>query len=144
MLIAGLIGALTVTWVRRRRRAARADEAARGGRDRAPGRHSRAQPPPLPDLPRPLDSGPPRTPPRAAIGAGSAWVSANPSARPSSGRPQDGPLPPWEQSPSLFASAPVPKSPPPWPLSSTGPMYIWNPAATTGPLPLVEEEDQDH
>ena len=144
VLIAGLIGALTVTWVRRRRRAARADDAARDGRVRGPGRHSRAQPPPLPALlQRPPDPGPPPAPPRAAIGAGSAWVSANPSARPSAGRPGDGPLPPWEQSPSLFASAPVPKAPPPWPLSSTGPMYVWNPAATTGPLQPVEEEDQD-
>jgi subtilisin family serine protease len=142
VLIAGLIGALTVTWVRRRRRAARADDAARDGRGRGPGRHSRAQPPPRPALQRPPDPGP-RTPPRAAIGAGSAWVSANPSARPSAGRPAGGPLPPWEQSPSVFASAPVPKAPPPWPLSSTGPMYVWNPAATTGPLRPVEEEDQD-
>jgi subtilisin family serine protease len=143
VLIAGLIAALTVTWVRRRRRAARAHEAARDGRDRGPGRHSRAQPPPVPAVQRPPDPGWPPTPPRAAIGAGSAWVSANPSARPSAGRPTDGPLPPWEQSPSVFASAPVPKAPPPWPLSSTGPMYVWNPAATTGPLRPVEEEDQD-
>ena len=145
VLIAGLIGALTVTWARRRRRAARADEAARGGRDRGPGRHSRAQPPAPPAVPRPPGPGWPPAPPRPAIGAGSAWVSANPSTRPSSGRPEDGPLAPWEQSPSLFASAPAPKDPPPWPLSSTGPMYVWNPGATTGPLrPVEEEEDQDH
>jgi hypothetical protein len=144
VLIAGLIGALTVTWVRRRRRAARADDAARAGRGRGPGRHSRAQPPPLPALPRPPDpSWLPSTPPRAAISAGSAWVSANPSTRPSSGRPEDGPLAPWELSPSVFASAPTPKAPPPWPLSSTGPMYVWNPNATTGPLRPVEEEGQD-
>ena len=143
VLIAGLIGALTVTWVRRRRRAARADDAAREGRGRGPGRHSRAQPPPPPALQPPPDPGP-RTPPRAAIGAGSAWVSANPSARPSAGRRAgDGALPPWEQPPSVSASAPVPKAPPPWPLSSSGPMYVWNPAATTGPLRPVEEEDQD-
>jgi subtilisin family serine protease len=143
VLIAGLICALAVTWVRRRRRAARADDAARDGRIRGPGRHSRDQPPTGPTLQRPPDPGSPPTPPRAAIGAGSAWVSANPSARPSAGRPADGPLPPWEQPPSVFASAPVPKAPPPWPLSSTGPMYVWNPAATTGPLPPVEEEDQE-
>ena len=142
MLIAGLIGALTVTWVRRRRRAARADDAARDGRGRGPGRHSRDQPPPVPAFQQPPAPGWPRTPPRAAIGAGSAWVSANPSNRPSPGRP-DGPLPPWEESPSAFASAPAPKAPPPWPLSSSGPMYVWNPAATTGPLQPVEEEDQD-
>jgi len=44
----------------------------------------------------------------------------------------------------VFAAAPTPKAPPPWPLSSTGPMYVWNPAATTGPLrPVEEEEDQE-
>jgi subtilisin family serine protease len=143
VLIAGLICALAVTWVRRRRRSARADDAARDGRSRGPGRHSRDQPPAGPALQRPPDPGWPRIPPRAAIGAGSAWVSANPSARPSASRPADGPLPPWEQSPSLFASAPVPKAPPPWPLSSSGPMYVWNPNATTGPLRPVEEEDQE-
>ena len=126
-------------------------EAVRAGRR---GRPRRPRPRPRPSLARPAagrarpSSGRPtpawpRTPPRAAIGAGSAWVSANPSARPSPGRADDGPLPPWEQSPSLFASAPVPKAPPPWPLSSTGPMYVWNPAATTGPLRPVEEEDQE-
>jgi hypothetical protein len=143
VLIAGLVCALAVTWVRRRRRSARADDAARDGRGRGPGRHSRDLPPAGPALQRPPDPGWPQTPPRAAIGAGSAWVSANPSTRPSTGRSGDEPLPPWEQSPSLFASAPVPKAPPPWPLSSSGPMYVWNPAATTGPLRPVEEEDQE-
>ena len=143
VLIAALICALTVTWLRRRVRSARADDAARDGRSRGPGRHSRDQPPAAPAVLRPPALGLPPTPPRAAIGAGSAWVSANPSARPGSGRAQDAPLAPWEESPSVFASAPVPKAPPPWPLSSTGPMYVWNPAATTGPLRPVEEEDQE-
>ena len=143
VLIAGLACALAVTWVRRRRRSARADDAARDGRGRGPGRHSRDLPPAAPAFERPPDPGWPRTPPRAAIGAGSAWVSANPSARPSRARADDEPLPPWEQSPSVFASAPVPKAPPPWPLTSSGPMYVWNPAATTGPLSPVEEEDQE-
>ena len=144
VLIAGLVCALAVTWVRRRRRSARADDAARDGRGRGPGRHSRDLPPAGPALQRPPDPVWPLTPPRAAIGAGSAWVSANPSTRPSPGRKGDEPLPPWEQSPSLFASAPAPKAPPPWPLSSSGPMYVWNPAATTGPLrPVEEEEDQE-
>ena len=143
VLIAALICALTVTWLRRRVRSARADDAARDGRSRGPGRHSRDQPPAAPAVLRPPALGLPPTPPRAAIGAGSAWVSANPSARPGPGRAQDAPLAPWEESPSVFASAPVPKAPPPWPLSSTGPMYVWNPAATTGPLRPVEEEDQE-
>ena len=142
-LIAALICALTVTWLRRRMRSARAAEAARDGRSRGPGRHSRDQPPAGPTGPRPPVLGLPPAPPRAAIGAGSAWVSANPSARPGSGRAADAPLAPWEESPSVFASAPAPKAPPPWPLSSTGPMYVWNPAATTGPLRPVEDEDQE-
>ena len=48
VLIAALICALTVTWLRRRVRSARADEAARDGRSRGPGRHSRDQPPACP------------------------------------------------------------------------------------------------
>ena len=150
-LIAVLVGALTVTWARRRRRAAQADEAAREGRPRGPGRHSRALPPAPPAPPTvqtsaapwPGAAGGPPAPPRAAIGAGSAWVSPNPSVRPGPGRPPDAPLAPWEQSPSAFAAAPVPKAPPPWPLSSTGPMYVWNPDATTGPHPRIVEEDQE-
>jgi subtilisin family serine protease len=136
VLIAGLICALAVTWLRRRVRSARAAEAARAGRGRGPGRHSRDQPPAPPAGQHPQDAGWPRTP-RAAIGAGSVWDSATPAARPGAAGPSDGPLPPWEQSPAAFAAAPVPKAPPPWPLSSSGPMYVWNPDATTGPLNTV-------
>ena len=142
VLIAALLSALAVAWVARRRRSARAAEAARSGRDRGPGRHSRAQLPATPTLPPRPDPGRPPTPPQAAIGAGSAWVSANPSTRPPAGRPADAPLAPWEQSPAVFASAPVPKAPPPWPLSSSGPMYVWNPAATTGPLRPAREREE--
>jgi hypothetical protein len=134
VLIAGLICALTVTGVRRRVRSARAAEAARAGRGRGPGRHSRDQPPALPAIAPPPGAGWPQNPPRAAIGAGSVWDNATPAPRPNAARAADGPLPPWEQPPSVFASAPVPKAPPPWPLSSSGPMYVWNPDATTGPL----------
>jgi subtilisin family serine protease len=144
ILIAGLICALAVTWVRRRVRSARAADAARDGRSRGPGRHSRVQPPEPPVAP--LSQNPiwPSTPPRTAIGAGSAWVSANPSTRPAAGRPEDGPLPPWEQPPTALGAGPVAKAPPPWPLSSTGPMYVWNPAATTGPpRPAEQEETQE-
>jgi subtilisin family serine protease len=143
VLIAALLSALTVTWVGRRRRSSRAADAARSGRERGPGRHSRAQLPAVPTPPQRADPGWPQTPPRAAISAGSAWVSANPRTRPPAGRPDGGPLPPWEQSPSVFASAPVPKAPPPWPLSSSGPMYVWNPAATTGPLRPVEDQEEE-
>jgi subtilisin family serine protease len=144
VLIVALVTALTVTAIRRRRRSARAADAARSGRDRGPGRHSRAQLPAVPTPPQRPDPGWPPTPPRAAIGPGSAWVSANPSTRSPAGRPSDAQLAPWEQSPTVLASAPVPKAPPPWPLSSSGPMYVWNPAATTGPLrPLEEQENQE-
>ena len=134
VLIAGLVCALTVTWVRRRRRSARADDAARDGRGREP----------RPSLARPAAG---QAGPAAAARSGLA-------PHPAAGRHRRGQRlgerqperpavaragrltrrwPPWEQSPSVFASAPAPKAPPPWPLSSTGPMYVWNPAATTGP-----------
>jgi Subtilase family len=138
VLIAGLICALAVTGVRRRVRSARAGESTRAARGRGPGRHSRDQAPAPPAIAPPPGAGWPRTPPRHAIVAGSVWDSATPSARPNATRPADGPLPPWEQSSDVFASAPVPKAPPPWPLSSSGPMYVWNPDATTGPLNTVD------
>jgi subtilisin family serine protease len=134
VLIAGLICALAVTWLRRRLRSRRAPASARAGRDRGPGRHSRAQPPAPPTIQLLPEAGWQRTPPRAAIGAGSVWESATPAPRRNAARAADAPLPPWEQSPAVLASAPVPKAPPPWPLSSSGPMYVWNPDATTGPL----------
>jgi hypothetical protein len=30
----------------------------------------------------------------------------------------------------------------PWPVSTTGPMYVWNPAAT-GPIAAVGDDDDD-
>ena len=72
VLIAGLICALAVTWVRRRRRAARADDAARDGRGRGPGRHSRDLPPAGPALQRPPDPGWPPPPRRAPPSARAA------------------------------------------------------------------------
>jgi subtilisin family serine protease len=134
VLIAGLICALAVTWLRRRVRSRRAAASTRASRERGPGRHSRAQPPATPAIQVLHDAGWPRTPPRTAIVAGSVWDSATPASRPNAARAADAPLAPWEQSPAVFASAPVPKAPPPWPLSSSGPMYVWNPDATTGPL----------
>jgi hypothetical protein len=52
----------------------------------------------------------------------------------------DHPVPPWEQSPAEFATAP-PRDVEPWPISTTGPMYVWNPAAT-GPIVAVSTEDE--
>jgi hypothetical protein len=56
-------------------------------------------------------------------------------------RPTDTPLAPWEQSPADFATAPPQPEVGSWPVSSTGPMYVWNPAATTAPLPVVEDDE---
>jgi hypothetical protein len=53
--------------------------------------------------------------------------------RPSSVRASE--LPPWEQPASAYAAAPTPASPPEWTVSNGGPMYVWNPAATTAPVP---------
>jgi subtilisin family serine protease len=136
VLIAGLICALAVTWVRRRLRSSDPNRAARS---REPGRHSRAMPLAPPPVLLPPGGGWPRNPPPPAIIAGSVWANANSGPRPEAGRPADAPLPPWEQSPAVLASAPVPKGQPPWPLSSSGPMYVWNPDATTGPLNTVRE-----
>jgi subtilisin family serine protease len=51
-------------------------------------------------------------------------------------------LPPWEQSPAEFATAPATDDLAPWAVSSTGPMYVWNPAATTGPLSAISDDEE--
>jgi hypothetical protein len=63
---------------------------------------------------------------------------ALPAAQPEA-RPADTPLAPWEQSPADFATAPPQPDVGSWPVSSTGPMYVWNPAAT-GPLNAIDDE----
>jgi len=40
-------------------------------------------------------------------------------------------IPPWEESPAEFATAPLPPDPPPWSASTTGPMYVWIPPDET-------------
>jgi hypothetical protein len=52
------------------------------------------------------------------------------------------PLAPWERSPADFATAPAVDDVAPWPVSTTGPMYVWNPAAT-GPIAAVGDDDDD-
>lgn len=47
------------------------------------------------------------------------------------------PVAPWERDPAEFATARPHDQAPGWPASSTGPMYVWNPAATTGPLSIA-------
>ena len=57
--------------------------------------------------------------------------------------------PPWELAPGEYAATPLAADFPDWSPSSTGPMYVWNPATATGPQPVlpsdaaVEDENQD-
>jgi hypothetical protein len=54
------------------------------------------------------------------------------------------PLAPWERSPTGFDSAPTADNPAPWPGSNTGPMYVWNPNATTAPFRVIaDDSDSD-
>jgi hypothetical protein len=45
--------------------------------------------------------------------------------------------PPWELAPGKYAAAPLAPEFPDWSPSSTGPMYVWNPATATGPQPIL-------
>jgi subtilisin family serine protease len=88
--------------------------------------------------PRPAGNPPwqPATPPRSP-GALPEMLPAQPALE--SGRK---PLAPWEQSPADFtAAAPPVDDLANWPISSTGPMYVWNPAAT-GPIPVSEDDEE--
>jgi len=144
-LIAFLIAALMLTRIQSRRRDTRR------GHSSHP-RHSRNQPyPPLAlEAPRPA----PR-PDGAAISgvvrsgtdwlaapAGSSFAARSPTphrALPAAPSPE-APLAPWERSPEDFAMAPLPQDAP-WPVSNTGPMYIWNPSAT-GPQQALDPDDE--
>jgi hypothetical protein len=77
----------------------------------------------------------PAAPPRDPA-APPAMLPAQPALEPA--RP---PLAPWEQSPADFATAPPLDDVAPWPVSSTGPMYVWNPAAS-GPMPVARDEGE--
>jgi hypothetical protein len=79
---------------------------------------------------------PPRTVPSARVLPPARTLPAAPPEA----KPADTPLAPWEQSPADFAKAPPQPDDGSWPVSSTGPMYVWNPSAT-GPLQAVEEDD---
>lgn len=139
MLITAILGALTVARIRRRSRSARPP---RGERPGHAARHARTpavprQPPG--SLPRPGTSAgvfPAIAAPARGVGAifaaptivagRGAWETA-PTTQPGQ-QAAETQLPPWEQSPSEFEIALLPPQAPPWPVSSTGPMYIWNPA----------------
>jgi hypothetical protein len=53
------------------------------------------------------------------------------------------PLAPWERSPEEFAVAPPIDDQAPWPISTTGPMYVWNPATATGPLIAIPSDEDE-
>jgi hypothetical protein len=52
------------------------------------------------------------------------------------------PLAPWERSPTDFDSASTTDNPAPWPGSNTGPMYVWNPNATTAPFHVIDTDSK--
>ncbi|HET9079262.1 MAG TPA: S8 family serine peptidase [Trebonia sp.] len=93
--------------------------------------------------------GPPRRP---QPGENPPWQPATPPRDPASppamlpaqtaAEKPGPPLTPWEQSPEDFAVAPPADDLAPWPVASTGPMYVWNPATATGPI-LVVNDNQD-
>jgi subtilisin family serine protease len=76
----------------------------------------------------------PATPPRSP-GELPAMLPAQPALE-AAGQP----LAPWEQSPAEFATAPAVDDVAPWPLSNTGPMYVWNPSAT-GPIVAIGNDE---
>ncbi|MGH3281140.1 MAG: S8 family peptidase, partial [Trebonia sp.] len=151
VLIACLIGALALTARRRRARVSRSAPAAR---------HARGQPalptapiparvviwPPAPATPqlggnrRRLPSGDPpwqpAPPPRVPASPPAMLPAQTATEKPSP------PLAPWEESPEEFAVAPIVDDPAPWPVSSTGPMYVWNPTSATGPMIAVNGEEE--
>jgi len=78
-------------------------------------------------------------PPARALPTRALPTRALPAAQ-SEARAADTPLAPWEQSPEDYAAAPPQAEIDAWPVSSTGPMYVWNPAAT-GPLNAIDDEE---
>jgi subtilisin family serine protease len=63
-----------------------------------------------------------------------SFLSAAPDDNP------DGPLPPWDLPAGGFPGARSREDIPPWPVASTGPMYVWNPNAATGPLGVLGDD----
>jgi len=158
VLIACLIGAITLTRFRRRARSAMLSDLAavvrpghNAGRARhARGQQNRGQVPVRPTRTviwstspsqRQRPDGEPPWPPALPPGS---QVPAR-ALLPARQDPQQSgaPLAPWEQSPAEFAAAPSPDDMPPWPVSNTGPMYVWNPAATGGPPTVISNYDEE-
>jgi serine protease len=105
----------------------------RTGRTR--GRHKATGEPPWEPASRPPTAMP--TGPRTALpGVRTALPAAGVQSR---ARP-DEPAPPWELAPGEYAAAPLSADFPDWSPSSTGPMYVWNPATATGPQPVLPSD----
>lgn len=71
------------------------------------------------------------------------WEPAQMPMSTSSASPHDQwslPRPPWEQSCDPLAAAPVAPDDPAWREPHTGPMYVWNPATNSGPIPIADED----
>jgi Subtilase family len=180
VLIAGMIGTIALTRLRRRARSpkpALADAAVRPGYGGGHARHARGQATP-PTTPVPArvviwpstptiqasdsDAGDPLpgsfTVGRSGGGNRRQPPPGQPPWQPASPPRSPGALPemlpaetaaeaaeslaPWEQSPAAFATAPATQDAPPWPASNTGPMYVWNPAAATGPLTAISDDEE--
>ncbi|HVT67040.1 MAG TPA: hypothetical protein VHF26_04765, partial [Trebonia sp.] len=118
-LIACLIGAVTLIRLRRARRTRAARSAAAPGHPPSLPRHARGQ---TRTAPAPVTD---RQPVRAKA------------------EQADVPLAPWERSSADFAAAPVQEDGPSWPVSASGPMYVWNPTATTGPLGILGSDEPE-
>jgi subtilisin family serine protease len=72
------------------------------------------------------------------------WEPARLPADASAGFPHDHwsmPRPPWERAADPLAATPVSPDDPAWRAPHTGPMYVWDPATNSGPLPLVPRDD---
>jgi subtilisin family serine protease len=78
---------------------------------------------------------PPATPP----GSHDALHTVLPAQVMPAAQPEK-PLAPWERSPEEFAVAP-PTDEAVWPLTNSGPLYVWNPATSTGPI-IVGRRDE--
>ena len=183
-LIACMIGAIALTWLRRRMRSAKPAGTGVAGRpvySASHARHTRGQEStPMASVPARVVIWPSTpTVPASGTNAGNSplapftigrssgtyrrqqptgnppWQPASPPKTPgalpemlpaeTTAEAAGQPLPPWEQSPTDFATAPTTDDPALWPVSNTGPMYVWNPAATTGPLSVgndYEEEEE--
>jgi subtilisin family serine protease len=155
VLIAGLIVAITLARIRRRARSrapAGVAAANRPGRNAGQPRHARRQTQALPPAPGPArteiwPSGPPHrrthpTAPAAPLALPPAFSRAQPKPEQPKPAKGDAPLAPWELSPEEFAAAPLQEDVTQWRISNTGPMYVWNPNSTTGPLFVVSDDDE--